>query len=78
MKTLYQRLKPELKTELLSNEKTYSSSVKRIILTLQSNHFYSDLRISQISSINTFTHCEDGSKWSSWDWKFGDKLFTDE
>ena len=75
-KTLYECLKPELKEGLEKNRGKYSSSVKSVIATLESNSFYSDLKISQISAIACFT---DVSKcdyeWNSHDWKYGEKLF---
>jgi len=78
MQTLYDKLKPELKSELLNQEKTYSTSIRKIITTLKSTSYYSELKISEVSAIETFAGCEASFKWSAWDWKYGDKLFTNE
>ena len=53
MKTLYERLKPELLINLNKNTEEYSDSVVRVTKILQNNSFYSDLTISEVDSINT-------------------------
>ena len=47
--TIYERLKPEIKQALASQEKKYSTSVRSIITTLSSTKFYSDLKICDVS-----------------------------
>jgi len=71
--TIYERLKPEVKEALLSNMTDYESSVKRIIETLDNTTFYSDLKISDISTLYTFGHI-DLIKVSAWDIKYGDNI----
>jgi len=72
--TVYQRLKPEIKEALHSekNEK-YKTSVDYIVEKLEGTTFYSDLSISTISSLYTFTHLE-LIKTSVWDFKYGDNI----
>lgn len=73
--TIYERLKPEIKQALLKNQKQYETSVNNIINTLSSTTFYSDLKISDISSLYTFSDME-LFKVSVWDIKYGDNILT--
>lgn len=73
--TIYERLKPEIKQALLKNQKQYETSVNNIINTLSSTTFYSDLKISDISSLYTFSDME-LFKVSVWDLKYGDNILT--
>ena len=73
--TIYERLKPEVKTALLSNMAQYEFTVTSIIEKLGSTTFYSDLSIGDISSIYTFSDI-DLIKVSVWDFKYGDNILT--
>jgi len=73
MKTLLQRLKPEVKAALEKNESRYSGSVRSIFAKLDSTTFYSDLKISDVSSLYTFADI-DLIKVSAWDFKYGDNI----
>lgn len=76
MKTLYERLKPEVKQQLESNYPTYKTSVGRIYELLKNTKWYSDLTIDQVSSIYTFSNI-DLIKVSVWDFKYGDNILTE-
>jgi len=76
-KTLYDCLKPELKEGLERNRERYSHSVRSIVASLESNSFYSDLKIHEINSIVSFTDVDEFSTWNSYDWKYGEKLFNE-
>ncbi len=72
--TIYERLKPEIKEALHSSENDkYKGSVDSIVKTLSSTTFYSDLKISDISSLYTFTNLE-LIKVSAWDFKYGENI----
>ncbi len=71
--TLYERLKPEIKEALLANTVNYESSVISIIETLSNETCYSNLKISDISSLYTFSDIE-LIKVSAWDVKYGDNI----
>ena len=73
--TLLQRLKPEVKSALEANEKKYISSVESIFEKLNAETFYSDLKISDVTSIYTFADINLVTV-SSWDFKYGDNLFV--
>jgi len=75
--TIYERLKPEIKQALASQEKKYSTSVRSIITTLSSTKFYSDLKICDVSSLYTFADIE-LHKVSAWDFKYGDNILISE
>lgn len=77
MKTLYERLKPEVKQELELNYPRYETSVKRIYESLKNNIWYSDLTVDQISSIYTFSGI-DLIKVSVWDFKYGDNILIEK
>ena len=72
--TVYERLKPEIKKALHSpaNAK-YQSSVDSIVEAFSNTTFYSSLRISDISSLYTFTNLE-LIRVSAWDFKYGDNI----
>tara|TARA_E500000318_G_scaffold104260_1_gene110046 strand:- start:1446 stop:1697 length:252 start_codon:yes stop_codon:yes gene_type:complete len=72
--TLYQRLKPEIKEALHSSENDkYKSSIDSIVEAFSSTTFYSDLRISDVSSLYTFSNIE-LLRVSAWDFKYGDNI----
>ena len=71
--TLFERLKPEVKEALLSNMAEYEASITDIIELLSNETFYSNLRISDISSLYTFSDLE-LIKVSTWDFKYGDNI----
>lgn len=71
--TLYERLKPEVKEALLSNMAEYESSITDIIEMLGNETFYCNLRITDISSLYTFSDIE-LIKVSAWDFKYGDNI----
>ena len=71
--TIYERLKPEVKEALLSNMVDYESTITSIIETLSNETFYSNLKISDISSLYTFSDLE-LIKVSTWDFKYGDNI----
>ena len=53
IKTIYDNLKPEYKTELNINARKYSSA-KRLKHTLMSKTSWQDLAISELSSMTTY------------------------
>jgi hypothetical protein len=72
--TIYERLKPEIKEALHSSENDkYQTSVDSIVEALSSTTFYSDLKISDVSSLYTFSNLEI-IKVSAWDFKYGDNI----
>ncbi len=72
--TVYDRLKPEIKEALHSPENDkYAASIDYIVEAFSSTTFYSDLRISDISSLYTFSHL-DLIRVSAWDFKYGDNI----
>lgn len=77
MKTLLERLKPEIKLRLNSNTPEYSSSIDNIYKTLASKVFYQDLTMGEISTLYTFSDIT-LLKTSIWDLKHGDNLFIIE
>jgi len=71
--TIYERLKPEIKEALASQDKKYRTPIRSIITTLSSTTFYSDLKICDVSSLYTFADIE-LHKVSTWDFKYGDNI----
>ena len=53
LKTIYDKLKPELKTQLQTNARKYSSA-KRLKYALMSETSWYDLTVSQISDISVY------------------------
>ena len=77
MKTLLERLKPEIKLRLESNIPEYSSTIDNMFNVLASRTFYQDLTMSEISTLYTFGEIT-LLRTSVWDLKYGDNLFTNE
>ena len=77
MKTLLQRLKPEVKAALENNEPQYSGSIRSIFAKLDSTSFYGDLTISDIRSLYTFANIE-SMRVSTWDFKYGDNILIED
>jgi hypothetical protein len=71
--SIYERLKPEVKEALLANTVNYESSVTSIIELLSNEYFYSNLKISDISSLYTFSDIE-LIRVTAWDFKYGDNI----
>ena len=72
--TIYERLKPEIKEALHSSENDkYKASIDNIVEALSSTTFYSDLKISDVSSLYTFSNLE-LIRISAWDFKYGDNI----
>ena len=72
-KTLYQRLKPEVKAGLESkSNEPYKFSTDIIVSLLKSKQFYCDLTIDQVKNIIVFSEVEPKSVF---DFRFGDFLF---
>ena len=77
MKTLLERLKPEIKLRLESNIPEYSSTIDSMFNVLASRTFYQDLTMGEISTLYTFGEIT-LLRTSVWDLKYGDNLFTTE
>jgi len=77
MKTLLERLKPEIKLRLESNIPEYSSTIDNMFNVLASRTFYQDLTMGEISTLYTFGDIT-LLRTSVWDLKYGDNLFTNE
>ena len=72
--TIYQRLKPEIKEALHSSKNDkYKASIDSIVEKLSSTYFYSELKISDISTLYTFSNLE-LIRVTAWDFKYGDNI----
>ena len=75
MKTIYQKLKPELKIKIQSNARKFSSA-KRLKYTLMSKIMWQDLTMSQVSCLTTY--CDISTyKLSASDIMYGKTLLND-
>ena len=72
--TLYQKLKPEVKEKLYSQSKEYQSTVRLIIKKLKETNFYTDLRITDVQTLQTFS---DTYAKEVYEFKWGEHLFDD-
>lgn len=76
--TVYQRLKPEIKEALHSEENAkYQLSVDGIVEAFSNTTSYQDLKISDISRLYTFSNLEI-VRVSAWDFKYGDNILIKE
>ena len=77
MKSLYEKLNPEVKQRLIDESEKYNLVNTSIFPMLKEKHFYSDLTMGEISRIITFSNTET-HRWSFWDLRYGDILFNNE
>ena len=77
MKTLWQKLKPEIKQALNDQEEKYPSLVKVVKIALKDKYFWSHLSIGQARDIIYFTDHTYASL-SSYDWSYGEKFLVCE
>ena len=76
MKTLYQRLKPEIKAKLKQNSQKYGYGPREVIAELHRFTYYDDLTMRAIKDLMIWGDVNDFT-WDRIDFKYGDKLFTD-
>lgn len=74
MKTLLERLKPNVRQKLDDNEEAFGFSVRRIKETLSNKAHFGELTISEVQDLYTFSD-EHVFKVSSWDLMYGSNLF---
>ena len=77
MKTLYQRLKPEIKANLKESSQQFKHGPREVIAELHRFSMYSELKISTVRRLLLFGDVNE-FEWDIIDFKYGDKLFTDE
>ena len=77
MKTLYQRLKPEIKAKLKQNSQKYEFGPREVIAELHRFTMYNDLTMRTIKDLLIWGDVNE-FEWDRIDFKYGTKLFTDE
>ena len=77
MKTLWQKLKPDIKETLNDQEEKYPSMVKGIKIALKDNYIWSHLSIGEVRDLVYFTDHTYASL-SSYDWSHGEKFIIED
>ena len=77
MENLYKKLLPDVKFKLKQNKVNYTNSVNYIIAKLHVYTRYSEMTIDDIKTLTTFAEI-DIHDWTTYDWKWGEKLLKDE
>ena len=75
MKNLYEKLQPEIRKNIQVDLKKYPHTTMKLIDTLKSVSFWSDLKVSDVSSIINHSHCNLISV-SHMDLLWGDKFLV--
>ena len=76
MKTLYDKLKPQIKAKLeASYAEGYVTSIDYIFNKLQTKNRYSELTIDDVRTLNTFSNSE-MHQTTQMDLMYGDHLFN--
>ena len=73
MENLYNKLKPNVKFKLKQNKVKYKNSVDYIIAKLHVYTRYNEMTIDDIRTLACFSEV-DIHDWTSYDWKWGEKL----
>lgn len=76
MKTLYQRLKPEIKAKLKENSQKYEFGPREVIAELHRFTMYNDLTMRTVKDLLIWGDIDE-FEWDRVDFKYGNKLFTD-
>ena len=77
MKTLYEKLKPELKVSLKASSIKYHTGPRKVIAELHRYNHYTNLTIDTINDLILYSDACD-LDWDKWDFKYGDKLFNND
>ena len=77
MKTLYQRLKPEIKAKLKQNSQKYEFGPREVIAELHRFTMYNDLTMRTIKDLLIWGDVNE-FEWDRVDFKYGNKLFADD
>ena len=75
IKSIYDKLQPNIKTELQKSARLYDSA-KRLKYTLMSKSSWQDLTISQVNSLMTYSNIQ-GTKMSAYDFLYGDNMINE-
>ena len=75
MQTLYQKLKPEIKSRLKYNAIKYKAGPRQVIAELHRFTNYQKLTISTVTDLILYSDVDE-RVWDKFDWKYGDKLFN--
>lgn len=76
MKTLYQRLKPEIKAKLKENSQKYEFGPREVIAELHRFTMYNDLTMRTIKDLLIWGDVNE-YEWDRIDFKYGNELFID-
>ncbi len=77
MTTLLERLRPEIVEALEKSRDDYDYSITGLYDKLDSLHLYSQLDMGTIRDLTLWGDVDE-MKWDYIDWKYGDKLFSQE
>ena len=77
MKTLYERLEPEVIEGLEWNSKRFRPSTDKIVSELSSHRFWGNLKVSTIQDVITFSDLPFG-KVTANTFRFGENIIKDE
>ena len=77
MKTLLDKLRPEIIEALEENRGEYDFSITDLYEDLDEMYIYRQLTVGQIRDIILYADVDEKS-WDFIDWKYGDKLFVED
>ena len=77
MKTLYDRLEPEILKGLNDNKETYEAGTRSVIMALKGNYSWLNLTIGQVHSLIMFSDIP-WNKITDQMFKFGTNIIKDE
>ena len=77
MKTLLDKLRPEIIEALEENRGKYDFSITDLYEELNDMYIYRQLTVGQIREIILYADVDEKS-WDFIDWKYGDKLFVED
>ena len=77
MKTLLEKLRPEIVESLEENRGEYDFSITDLYNELDGLYLYRQLSIGRISDVILYADVNEYD-WDTIDWKYGDKLFIIE
>ena len=76
MKSLYERLKPEIKKAIKTSAKKYPHSGRVLIAKLHLHQMYNELTISDVRDLISMSAVNEYN-FGVFDWKYGEVFFKD-
>ena len=77
MKTLLEKLRPEITEALEESRQDYDYSITGLYDQLDTMYLYSEINVGLVRDLILYGGLNDNA-WDKFDWKYGDKIFIQD